>query len=223
MSDIMGILGIGGEELMPQTGGGGLLGGNGGGTGGTGGNEGGYGEGGTHDFSNVFSLMNDELDELNPKLEQHEDIMSDVMNQMASDLSQGARDFDEYSKNVRKAMRKMISGLISQGVTAAVTNAIKSTALAPPMIPIVAGLAAGLATTAFNTLIPEFGTGGIVTGPTMGIIGEAGPEVIFPLSQLDSFLSSKNTSIIQVEGMLTGNDIFLSNARTNTSLNRITG
>lgn len=35
--------------------------------------------------------------------------------------------------------------------------------------------------------IPAFADGGIVTGPTIGLIGEAGPEAIIPLSQAGKF------------------------------------
>jgi hypothetical protein len=35
--------------------------------------------------------------------------------------------------------------------------------------------------------IPKFANGGIVTGPTIGLIGEAGPEAIIPLSRAGSF------------------------------------
>jgi hypothetical protein len=34
------------------------------------------------------------------------------------------------------------------------------------------------------SLVPHFATGGIVTSPTLGLVGEAGPEAIIPLSQL---------------------------------------
>jgi hypothetical protein len=35
---------------------------------------------------------------------------------------------------------------------------------------------------------PAFATGGIVMGPMMGLVGEAGPEAIVPLSKLDSLI-----------------------------------
>jgi phage-related minor tail protein len=31
--------------------------------------------------------------------------------------------------------------------------------------------------------LTEFATGGIVTGPTIGLVGEAGPEAIIPLDR----------------------------------------
>ena len=43
-----------------------------------------------------------------------------------------------------------------------------------------------------KSAIPKFAHGGIVTGPTVGMIGEAGqPEVILPLSKINQFLSGE--------------------------------
>ena len=39
-----------------------------------------------------------------------------------------------------------------------------------------------------GTTLNLFADGGIVTGPTMGVVGEAGPEVIIPLDRLESVL-----------------------------------
>ena len=102
----------------------------------------------------------------------------------------------------------------------------KAVASVPPtpfnlvFIPAAIGAALGLVKTAMNQ-IPAFAEGGIVTGPTMGLVGEAGPEVIFPLSKLRSFMGEGMGGKVQVQGILTGQDIFLSNARTDISLNRI--
>jgi hypothetical protein len=41
----------------------------------------------------------------------------------------------------------------------------------------------GFGNSAFANM-PRFADGGIVTGPTMGLVGEAGPEAIIPLSRL---------------------------------------
>ena len=34
--------------------------------------------------------------------------------------------------------------------------------------------------------LPSFGTGGVVSGPTLGLIGDRGPEAILPLTGLDA-------------------------------------
>ena len=124
-------------------------------------------------------------------------------------------------------MRDIIGALISKGVAAAVSNAMEGMAAFPGsafLIPIIAGLAAGLARTAFNSLIPEFAQGGIVTGPTTALIGEgigttgANPEVVAPLDKLKSMMGGSQN--VTVTGRLVGNDIFLSNERTKFNRNR---
>lgn len=164
-----------------------------------------------------------ETDTLDEKVKTLKDTFIELADAMGQSLMQGAENFKEFGKSVKNEIRNVIKGLIAQGVASAITNAIKSSALNPLLIPVVAGLGAGLATTAFNSLIPEFAEGGIVTQPTMGLIGEAGPEAIFPLSKLDSFMKGGSGGPVQVQGVLTGTDIMLSNSRTSNNLNRIGG
>jgi hypothetical protein len=51
-----------------------------------------------------------------------------------------------------------------------------------------AGIGAGLGSAALAG-ISKFAAGGIVTSPHLGVFGEAGPEAVIPLSQLDTMLS----------------------------------
>lgn len=48
--------------------------------------------------------------------------------------------------------------------------------------------------TVFGNVTP-FATGGIVTGPTLGLVGEAGPEAIIPLSKADRFGATYNITV----------------------------
>ena len=91
----------------------------------------------------------------------------------------------------------------------------------------IAGIVAGVAAIALGEVLKNsvaktgahaFATGGIVTGPTLGLVGEAGPEVIFPLNQLNRFIQGTRGNPgqdINVRGMISGNNIRLSLARTN--------
>ena len=68
------------------------------------------------------------------------------------------------------------------------------------------------------TKVMGFADGGLVTGPTMGLVGEgsgttySNPEVIAPLDKLQQYIGGSNT--VQVEGVIRGNDIFIANAKT---------
>jgi len=68
-----------------------------------------------------------------------------------------------------------------------------------------------------------FADGGLVTGPTTALIGEgigttaSNPEVVAPLDRLKQFMGGGSQNVV-VEGVIKGNDIFLSNR--NTGYNR---
>ena len=141
---------------------------------------------------------------------------------LADSLAQGSESFKEFAANAKNQIRSVIKGLIAEGVSAAIANALKSSAITPWMIPVVAGAAAGLANSAFSSLIPEFAQGGLVSGATLGLIGEgsgtsiSNPEVIAPLDKLKNMIGGD----MRVTGRLVGNDIFLSNEKTGVSRNR---
>jgi hypothetical protein len=82
------------------------------------------------------------------------------------------------------------------------------------------GIIAGVAAVAIGETIKNvgahaFATGGIVTGPTLGLVGEAGPEVIFPLNQLNNFIktSQPQPQRVIVEGRISGAHINIASAR----------
>ena len=70
-------------------------------------------------------------------------------------------------------------------------------------------------------------TGGITNGPSMALVGEAGPEAIIPLSKLSGMLNTTfNAGAMNGGGMggngsfvLRGNDLVLALQRSNSSLN----
>lgn len=60
--------------------------------------------------------------------------------------------------------------------------------------------AAGLQTVKPKKKVRKFADGGIVTGPTFGLIGEAGPEAVIPLSK--GMMSGGNTYNITIQGVV---------------------
>ena len=67
-------------------------------------------------------------------------------------------------------------------------------------------------------------SGGLVTGPTMALVGEgagttaSNPEVVAPLDKLKGMINGGGTQQVEVFGRISGNDIFLANQRG--SINR---
>jgi citrate lyase gamma subunit len=55
----------------------------------------------------------------------------------------------------------------------------------------------------------KFAEGGIVTGPTVGMVGEAGPEMIIPLSRANQFLDNNEGRGFVAETAIRGRDLML--------------
>lgn len=108
-------------------------------------------------------------------------------------------------------------GIVKEGLDAILTGGIA--------IPGVAAIGLGIAAVALGALVKQafkptaFAEGGIVTGPTYSLIGEAGPEAVFPLSKLNDFVKSTQPAggphNIGGEFTIHGNSLKLVLARTN--------
>ena len=88
-----------------------------------------------------------------------------------------------------------------------------------------AGLKGAIAKSAEQSGVPAFAEGGLVYGPTMGLVGEypgarTNPEVIAPLDKLRSMIGG-NT--VQVTGKISGRDILLTSERNSIDRNRVRG
>jgi hypothetical protein len=55
--------------------------------------------------------------------------------------------------------------------------------------------------------IPAMAEGGIVTGPTLALIGEAGPEAVVPLSQMGNMATGGGVTINVAGGLSTSAEI----------------
>ena len=178
-----------------------------------------------NEFEGALGSLGDKMAEFfGTDVKTLEEGVAGIMHRIEDELAQGADSFEEYAENVKKMMKDIIGAQIAAGVSAAVRTALETLPPFPGsvfLIPALAGAAAGLARTAFNSLIPAFAEGGLVTGPTLGLIGEgigtnaSNPEVIAPLDKLKGFMNGGDRVV--VEGVIKGNDIFLSNQRTKQS------
>jgi hypothetical protein len=92
-------------------------------------------------------------------------------------------------------------------------------------------IAAGVALEAFGAALEAkvnntkaFASGGIVTGPTNAIVGEAGTEVIFPLNQLNKFvkgIQSNAQAQLVATTKIQGPDILIAIARAQKNQNTV--
>ena len=148
--------------------------------------------------------------------------------QLGATFLQGAENMKEFAKSTKAAIKEAIAAVLALAVANAVQKAMESMPAFPGsvfLIPAIAGLAGGLAKSAFNSLIPAFAEGGLVSGPTLSLIGEgagtsaSNPEVVAPLDKLKGMINNNGGGgKVEVYGRISGNDIFISNQRG--SINR---
>ena len=152
---------------------------------------------------------------------------SNFGNQMGQAFGAMARGAEDGKERMKEATR----GIINQALAAAQATIIEamissgkfSGPAAPIVIPALVAGGIGLVQSLFAD-IPAFAQGGIVSGPTVGLMGEypgarTNPEVIAPLDKLQSMMQA-NTQSVVVSGRISGNDIRLSNDRTNRNAKR---
>ena len=111
-------------------------------------------------------------------------------------------------KEIGKAM--IVYGLGLNTLKTAITN---------PTTAVVAGIALVAAGAALNTVVSKrrFAEGGIISSPTNALIGEQGPEVVFPLTNLNSTLrklgGGNNQGTIIPNVTIKGSDLVLAFTR----------
>jgi hypothetical protein len=120
--------------------------------------------------------------------------------------------FSSFIESIKKAIKQLLIQL-------AVMTAIQFLIGGP-------GVAGNLAKAfaAAKSGILALASGGLVTGPTMALVGEgagttaSNPEVVAPLDKLKGMINGGGSQQVEVYGRISGNDIFISNQRG--SLNR---
>jgi len=107
-----------------------------------------------------------------------------------------------------QSLIKSLEQLIIKLASAALAAAVISVALGGSFGAIFGGL------TGLKGIIPHMATGGIVTGPTMALMGEKGPEVVLPLDRLREFMTGGSSQVVVLETRVRGDDLYLINSRT---------
>lgn len=153
-----------------------------------------------------------------------------IQNQFARSLENAFGVLEEGETRFGKFKESMISGLRSL-ITQFVAAAIAAFALAVA-VRLAFGGVAGLGGIGdiFSTMqsvggfmpnIPMLAEGGVVTSPTLAMIGEGGQsEAVIPLDRLGEFGGSQR---VEVVGRISGSDILLSNERASRNRTRQRG
>ena len=127
---------------------------------------------------------------------------------MESAMTSQENFFSAFIKNLKQAIGKQLAMLAALEITGFLLGGIGGGMLTK-------GLPKG-AGDFLRGIIP-MADGGVVMGPQMALIGEAGPEAVIPLDQLKNFGGAQQ---VEVVGKISGTDIFLSNRNTGTNRQR---
>ena len=156
------------------------------------------------------------FDNLDQKVQDTANAFSDAFMSMSSDADLS---FAGIMKAAANAARQIIKIEISKAVA---SYAAQVFATVPFPANLALAASAGLVVGAlFEKVVPKFADGGIISGPTIGMVGEyagarTNPEVIAPLDKLQGMLGDSGK--VMVEGVIRGEDIFLSSERYNRRL-----
>jgi len=148
------------------------------------------------------------------KLEQIGLQLEETFRSAFSSMQEGAElSFNAIGKVALNAARDVIKAKLSEAIATQIAKILISVPF-PFNVGIAAGAGAAVSGL-FNKAIPAFADGGIVSGPTVGLMGEyaganTNPEVIAPLNKLKDMIGGQT---VQVQGVISGEDIFLSNDR----------
>lgn len=154
------------------------------------------------------------LFEMNPVLNTPEVKSSlEVLYELNPEMDAAARSADVMRVGFKNAMNTLGDGLVnnirlfkqSDNVAKNFLNTLMQVAVKAAAVFLVK-----TAATAMGITIPLFADGGIVTKPTLGMVGEAGPEAIIPLNKFRSM--GRQEIVVNVRGELTGDRRGLSSA-----------
>lgn len=127
-----------------------------------------------------------------------------IGNAMTSAMEGTEGAFSGLVSSVLDSLGSFVLGQLAGALAATIFGAT-TTVPFPPAALAVAGAGILAVKALFNQQIPKFAKGGIVTGPTYGLVGEAGPEAIIPLSKMDNVLGgSGKVEFIQHGSQLRG-------------------
>ena len=144
------------------------------------------------------------------------ELMNAVSMSMVRASEETGASFADVAKAGLNSARMLIKAYISEGVAAAVKSALINVPF--PFNVIAAGLAGGGAAALFGKLVPSFAEGGMVTGPTLAMVGDnpSGKEMIIPWEKLGELGGGE----VNVVGVLKGTDMYLQNQRFSEKLAR---
>lgn len=185
---------------------------------------------------NTFNLIGNGIGQISNLFDlQHNKRMTEIENEKQAEIAKinSLNISDEQRTNMligldkrfdaekKKAQKRQAKRAKAVAVLEAIVNTASAVVEALPIIPLaiaVGAMGAAQIATIASTPLPAFAEGGLVSGATLGLIGEgpgtsiSNPEVIAPLDKLKNMIGGQSQRVI-VEGVISGEDIFLTNER----------
>ena len=144
--------------------------------------------------------------------------MQNMGNAISSGLTKSESGFKRFLGVMVGVTTKLIAMMLSTSIANAIAGGTQSGAATGPAAvfttPAFIATAIGGVMTAFSA-IPKFAEGGLVYGPTMAMVGDnpnarRDPEIISPLSKLKGIIGNSGGGQVEVYGVISGEDIYLS-------------
>ena len=147
----------------------------------------------------------------------------EVMGQIVMGTEGASEAFKSFASSAVDAAFNAATALAIQAAGQTAVGAGPAAAIILPAL-ITAGM--GLMKSVFSNIM-EFADGGIISGPTVGLMGEysgarTNPEVVAPLDKLRSMIGGAGGNVV-VTGRLDGRDILLSSERSTIDRYRTRG
>jgi tape measure domain-containing protein len=177
-----------------------------------------------------MGAVKSQIEGLNKSFEDHQAIIdataakySQLGENIGSSMQVSATSIQDYTQQAGKALLNFILQAIKGFAAQAIAGLIaQSVATLGPAGLVAAAAAPGIVNGLFDSLIPKLAKGGVATGPTLGLFGEAGDEAIIPLRRLPELVGAMGggTQQIVVTGQIAGDTIRISNERSSTRKSR---
>lgn len=163
-----------------------------------------------------------------------QDVFGSISQSLVNGLGEAESGFERFTQslmsNVLKVISSALSGALANAILGATQTGVSTGPAAAFTTPTFIGSMTGAVLSAFAA-IPKFADGGIVSGPTLGLMGEypgvsSNPEVIAPLSKLKDLIMpayEANSGDVHLTGdfRINGNDLVLAVDRTMSRKKRL--
>lgn len=156
---------------------------------------------------------------------------SQIGNSIVESMGFGEDAMGRFASAFMKSAFDAVGAALSVAVSAAIAGAAQGSLLAGPgaaiLLPaLIAGMV-GLVKGSFSKDVPKFANGGIVSSPTLGLMGEysgarSNPEVIAPLDKLKGMIGDRSQNVnVGGEFRIQGQDLVVALQRADKNRSRI--